>query len=105
MRRTRAHFLRELYLLRAPLPWNGEADLGIIPTVIKEVIIIIIAVVGRESFCLKCCLCIGHDLRVLAPALADRDQIGFGEAFIGLGPRDQLVDDARLGKIGITADF
>src|SRR5258708_8433700 len=86
MGRVNGHLLRELCLLRTLFSWHGEAEVGIVPTIIK-VIVIIIVVVGGKGFNLKYCCRVGHDVRVLAPVFANSDQIGSGKALGVVGLR------------------
>ncbi len=92
MRTGNAHRLCEPYLLRAQLPWHGKAELGIVPAIIKVVVVVV--TVGGRCLVFKRCCRIGDNLRVLLPAFADGDQIGSGEALravFGLGLCDELV--------------
>ena len=100
----RAHFLGELYLLGALLLYRAakiELELRIVPAIVPTVTVVTAIVVGRKSLYFKRRHCIDDDVGVLAPALADGDQIGSREAsgFARLGLRDELVDDARLGEV------
>jgi hypothetical protein len=98
-----AYLLRELYLLRTL--FSRVRD--ITPTIIKVVVNIFIVIIGRIGFDLEYCSRVGHEIRVLAPAFANGDQIGSGEALgmVGLGLGDELVNDARLGEIGVISGF
>ena len=110
MRTVKVHRLCEAYLLRAQLPWHSKAELRIVPAIIKSSSSSssssCVTVGGRCLIFKRCCR-IGDNLRVLLlPAFGDGDQIGSGEALravFGLGLCDELMNDTRLGEIGVIS--